>query len=310
MTWAAGHRLVSALLSDGALVLDVEAALADTVEPWLPLVLPAIGREPAGARVRVRRGGPPARPPGDPVLTLGPVETWIDGASAIVRARHEPVGCAIDLGAPAAEVRVAATTTITRALYSMLTVTSALLLNRMGRALVHAGAVVGPDGGAWLVVGDGRSGKSTTCVNLVSAGWGLLADDQIVLARSGQRVVAEGWPRTIHLDQGWEIGHPTGRRRDLDPRTLGVEHRPVGVEGVLLTRVEPDGRTVLEPATAADVFSQLVRQSPWLLADPGANGPVRDLLSGVSRQRRGTVVLGPDTFNRPDLLLERLAPLF
>src|SRR5207245_6776974 len=65
--------------------------------------------------------------------------------------------------------------------YSMLTVATALLLAGLGRALVHAAAVVHPDGGAWLLVGDARSGKSTTCATLVSAGWGYLSDDQVVL---------------------------------------------------------------------------------------------------------------------------------
>ena len=65
-------------------------------------------------------------------------------------------------------------------LYSMLTISAALLCAGLGRALLHAAAVVAPDGTAWLLVGDARSGKSTTCANLArgcgGGGWGYLSD--------------------------------------------------------------------------------------------------------------------------------------
>ena len=105
--------------------------------------------------------------------------------------------------------------------YAMLTIASALLLGRMRRPLIHAGAVVAPDGKGWLVVGDARSGKSTTCVSLASSGWGLLSDDQVVLTPNGPTLEVEGWLRPVHLDEGWNEGVPRGRRRTVHPAELG-----------------------------------------------------------------------------------------
>src|SRR3989441_8434802 len=102
-----------------------------------------------------------------------------------------------------------------RDLYSMLTISAALLLARLERALVHAAAVVAPDGHAWLLAGDARSGKSTSCATLAAAGWGYVSDDQVVLAAREDGVEVEGWLRPFHLDRNGEGGEPTGERREV-----------------------------------------------------------------------------------------------
>src|SRR5690606_33365128 len=94
-------------------------------------------------------------------------------------------------------------------LYSMLTLSAALLLGRLERTPIHAAAVVAPNGQALLLAGDARVGKSTTTVNLITAGWDYLSDDQIVLERAGADLRVEGWPRLFYLDEGWEAGTPT-----------------------------------------------------------------------------------------------------
>lgn len=83
----------------------------------------------------------------------------------------------------------------------------------MGRESFHAGAVV-VDGGAWAVIGERGSGKSSTLAVLAAAGYGIVADDVVVL--DGNSVFAG--PRAIDL-------------REETAAHLGVGE-PLGVVGV------------------------------------------------------------------------------
>jgi hypothetical protein len=192
--------------------------------------------------------------------------------------------------------------------YSMLTVATALLLAGLGRALVHAAAVVHPDGGAWLLVGDARSGKSTTCATLVSAGWGYLSDDQVVLEAREDGVQVEGWLRPFHLDFG-EGGEPTGLRREIPPAELGLEgwRRSAPLAGVILPAVFPREPTLLTPIVAADALAGLVRQSPWLLACPDTAATTLAVLRRAAERGAFALRLGLDTYRQPRRLVDRLA---
>ena len=193
--------------------------------------------------------------------------------------------------------------------YSMLTLASAFLLGRLGGALVHAGGVVDPDGRAWLLVGDTHAGKTTTCVSLVDAGWRYLADDQVVL-RFGDagEVVVQGWPRRAHLDEGWSSRVVTGSRGTVDLRELWsdrlIARAPLG--GVLLPTVRAEAATRSEATDGATAFTALVRQSPWLMADPGAAAAGMALLRAVASQPAFSLVLGKDSYARGEVLVERL----
>src|SRR5437773_2182067 len=143
------------------------------------------------------------------------------------------------------------------------TVPAALLCAGLGRALLHAAAVVAPDGTAWLLVGDARSGKSTTCANLArgGGGWGYLSDDQTVLAATEQGIMVEGWPRAFHLDEAWERGEVSGRRRAIEPAAVGIgdRRRLAPLAGILLPVVRPDQPTTLAPVSAGQALAELVR---------------------------------------------------
>jgi hypothetical protein len=191
----------------------------------------------------------------------------------------------------------------------MLTLSAALLIGRMGRALVHAGAVVDPDGAAWLLVGDTHAGKTTTCVSLVDAGWRYLADDQVVLGfddRDG--VVVEGWPRHAHLDEGWSTSEVTGARATVDLRerwgARWVRSAPLG--GMLFPSVLADRPTGASRVHSATAFAGIVRQSPWLLADGGAAQPVMELLRRAAERPAFALSLGRDSYARGELLASRL----
>jgi hypothetical protein len=191
-----------------------------------------------------------------------------------------------------------------------LSISAALLLARQHRALLHGAAVVMPGGGAWVLVGDTHSGKTTTCANLVRAGLGYLADDQVVVhAGDAGVLVAAGLPRRFTLDDGFARGESLGVRSPVDPDRLfgpGRRRGAAPLAGVLFPRVEADEPTRLQRASAADALSRLLRNSPWLAADPRSARPLLALLARIARLPAHDVRLGRDTLNDP----VRLAALF
>ncbi|HEX2206129.1 MAG TPA: hypothetical protein VHG93_00485 [Longimicrobium sp.] len=299
----------------------------------------------APARIRVvrLRGRPFALPQGEPTVEMQRVRAWLDedAGRACLAAEDGHVCGVVDLARGRAVLGVHAAAPFSRQreedLAYALTVAAALLLGRRGasgsaypcrsprdarsfmpgdavqrtaRALLHAGAVVAPDGRAWLLVGDSHSGKTTTCATLIRAGWEWLADDQVVLGveRNGT-VRAEGWPRAFTLDEGYAAGTPRGRRAPADPAGLGPGRwrRSAQVGGVLLPRVQADAPTAMEPAHAAEVLGALIRQSPWLLADRMAAPAVLELLSQTARLPSYRLRAGLDSYGDTKLLQKIVA---
>jgi hypothetical protein len=182
----------------------------------------------------------------------------------------------------------------------------------MGRALVHAAAIVAPDGGAWLLTGDTHAGKSTTTINLITAGWPFVSDDNVVLFRDAAgRLMVEGWPRRFHLDAGWEHGRPGEARGEIDPheRWPGQWVRAAPLAGLLFPRVEADRATELSPAAGAEALAGLMRQSPWLLADRARAAEILALLRAACEQPAFALRLGLDTYRDTDRLRRVLKPL-
>jgi hypothetical protein len=310
------------LLHDGMLRLFFAPAAGKAVERWLPRgsLRAAPAAPPGSASIRVRLHRPHAWPRAAvPSLRLDSVDAWVDDETGRVRMRGQGAGCSglIDLSRRAAGLRLPDDAEgSARAgvdLYSLLTLSSAMLLGRLRRALVHAAAAVDPAGGAWLLVGDTHAGKSTTCANLVRAGWRYLSDDQVVLFThvSTGEVWVEGWPRTFQLDEGWQAGTPTGRRSgtDIDLLHPGALRRTARLAGVLFPSVEPASRTEPLPLSPATALALLVRQSPWLMADRGAAPRVLALLQRTVARPVARLRLGLDSYADPALLHTRLAPL-
>lgn len=67
------------------------------------------------------------------------------------------------------------------------------LFRRNGRVLIHAFAAA-ISGRAVLLVGDNASGKTTTGLSLLSAGWKLIANDATLLGEQSDRVIAYAYP--------------------------------------------------------------------------------------------------------------------
>lgn len=296
------------LVRDRSLILSVDESLREAAGEWMPSLTETIARShPDGPSIRVDRGTLDHwHEPGAPALMLGRVTAWIDpmenvawlsDSSASMRARA-------DLKTRIANVAVpVGTTPMTADLTSLLTITAALLLVRDRRTPIHAGAVVRPDtGGAWLLVGDSHSGKSTTTANLVRAGWSYLSDDYVVLSRANDgRIEVEGWPDDFHLDEGWYRGESTGVRSTVREEDFPAGYRAefAQLEGVLFPRVSKDDPTTVDHLSPVVALERVIRQSPWLIADKAAAGQVFLLLMDAASLINGDLSLGLDTFADP-----------
>ncbi len=80
------------------------------------------------------------------------------------------------------------------------------LLSHLGQLVVHAAAVRTAGGGAALLVGPSRQGKSTLAAFLSREGWPLLGDDAAVI-RSEDRVVRSVYPRLRLRRDSWRRFH-------------------------------------------------------------------------------------------------------
>lgn len=101
------------------------------------------------------------------------------------------------------------------------------LLSHLGRLIVHAGAVQVPGGGAVLLVGPSRQGKSTLAAFLQREGWRLLGDDAAVI-RPEEATVRAVYPRLRLRRDSWRHLHPgdaagQGEKADVAPTALAPE---------------------------------------------------------------------------------------
>ena len=139
--------VVRALLEDGSLALRAEAAVWETVAPWVPLVQP---REPAPgearAWIRVEAGPPAFPPPAEPAgFRMRVLPGWmLPTGEARLSSPDLRVSAVADPAALLATVRVdlpdGAAADRGVEMFEALTLPAALLLGRLGRTLVHAGA--------------------------------------------------------------------------------------------------------------------------------------------------------------------------
>lgn len=307
------------LLSDHTLWLTVDAHILRLARPWVPVTArPDERADRTGPSIAVtteRDARPPRLPSRPPTLHIGAVRAWIDddeGTTLLVGGTG--VFGLLEQAAHRARIVVPTTAGDQAAadVQPMLTISSALLLGRIGQMLLHAGAVVTDGGRGWLVVGDARSGKSTTTVSLAASGWRLLSDDQVVLRRfRGSDLRVEGWLRPIHLDDGWTRRSPTGNRTTVGPSALGLHltQGPVRIAGTLHTVVVANRPTKASALAAASAFTGLVRQSPWLLADRTVAPSSVELLSALALLPRYAISLGRDTFGDPRALRDRVLPV-
>jgi hypothetical protein len=299
------------LTGDGALGITIEDSAADYVTRWLPLGL-SEQSTPSRATIQVKTGDAAEPPSTLPTLTVGPVRGWMSDRYLILRGASASGD--IDLGAARGVLRVPADSGDTGEadVYGMLTIAAGVLLAGLGRALIHGAAAAPPEPeGAWVLVGDSGSGKSTTCATLCRGGWSYLSDDNVILSSAERGLRIEGWVRPFHLDEGWDRGKRSGKRttRRADDLFPGQHRGSAPLAGVLLPKVAAKQKTALTPADGAEALAELVRQSPWVLLDRGSAPVVLDLLATAASRVRPPqrLTLGSDAYRSPERLLAALA---
>jgi hypothetical protein len=136
----------------------------------------------------------------------------------------------------------------------------------------------------------------------------------VVISSGPERgsVWVEGWPRTFHVDAGWERGEVVGRRIGVDPADFGPDRwvRRAPLAGLLFPEVVPGSPTRLEPLPAATALVRMLRQSPWLFGDPGAAPAVLALLQDAAGMPAFQLRLGLDSYRDASRLRACLPPRF
>ncbi|HEX3868217.1 MAG TPA: hypothetical protein VHV78_15745, partial [Gemmatimonadaceae bacterium] len=132
----------------------------DLVGPWLPAPpVTSEYRSPPVARITIG-DTVPRRPDALPErsITAGCVNVYVDSAHSWAFLDGRAEGCFGFIDLVTLDATLAVTARTSQSLESttmLLTVSSALLAQRWGRAMMHAAAVVHPaTGHAWLLVGD------------------------------------------------------------------------------------------------------------------------------------------------------------
>ena len=304
------------LVRDGSLVLSIDARLLRAASQWMPSLPTTSESEHPGAPAILADIGKAVEPPlfakGKPDLRLGATDCWTDAGSdtAFVRNDDRTITASVDLARRNAQVVASDADVDTRDMTSVLTLVSALLLLRDGRTAIHAGAVTRPGASSvWLLLGDSHSGKSTTTANLVKAGWSYLSDDYVVLSGDQRGIGVEGWPEDFHVDEGWSRGESTGTRGVLSEASLppGARRDDGTLAGLIFTRIDAEQPTRIDSISSSSALERLIRQTPWLMADPKSAPRLLDLLGAASSLPAGEMRLGLDSYRNAELLAKTVS---
>jgi hypothetical protein len=166
-----------------------------------------------------------------------------------------------------------------------------------GYLMVHAGAVVKPNGDAVVILGEAGSGKTTLVAALVQDGFGFLSDEAAAIElRTG---LAHPWPRPLGFRPGTRS---LERFRSLSDMKISIEsHVPIGeirrgaISGPAPVRVvidhvyKPGAATRLEPLSRAVGLVRMGSAAPRLRHE-GERG--LEVLAEVMRGARAYSLIG------------------
>lgn len=192
-------------------------------------------------------------------------------------------------------------------------------LSDLGLQVVHA-AGVGTAGRGVILTGRGGSGKTTTALLCVQAGWAYAGDNNLVLELGGRLrghalyASATVRPGTLERMPGLRARLRNARRLDEEKGLLFVDDRggavmlpSFDVEAILLPRVVGDGATRTEPADAGACMAALAPSS--ILPLPGAAHESFARLAAIARAAPAHhVLLGSDVDAIPQVLGGLLGP--
>lgn len=164
-------------------------------------------------------------------------------------------------------------------------------LRRYGLFELHAAGVVAPDtDDGVLIVGASGSGKSTLTLNLATAGWGYLSDDELLLSAVGEEVETRGFRSFFAVAPDVaSVGSASTLKTCFEPAAV-FDAPPVGratPRFVLFTSVSREKETQLHKLGQAKTMSRLIRACPWATYDTAIAARNLKLLSQLARQATG-----------------------
>jgi len=199
-----------------------------------------------------------------------------------------------------------------------------MLLHRHELFGLHGNAVVHGRTGFLIVAGSG-CGKTTLALTLIQAGWAYVADDALLLQRSGS-----GSVDALALRRGFSCTEKTaaafGELAGAMRESLGsakdkwlVDSDAVYAdrlaprchpEVILFPRIANTETTRLRPIGASAALGGLIQQSPGILSDRSDSTEQSGLLLSLLQQcKTFEVELGTDLFERPQAVSDALSAL-
>jgi hypothetical protein len=155
-------------------------------------------------------------------------------------------------------------------------------LRRYGMFEIHSAGMAQPDSEKGVLsIGPSGSGKSTLALNLATAGWAYLSDDELLLSFDGARVEARGFRSFFAMSGAGgslktcfepDAVFPSQRRQRAIPRLL------------LFTRLSGEQKTELKKLTQVETMARLIRACPWATYDTSIAGANLEVLSALARQ--------------------------
>lgn len=157
-------------------------------------------------------------------------------------------------------------------------------LRRFGLFELHSAGLVIPNSKTGvLIVGPSGSGKSTLTLQLATAGWGYLSDDELLLSVVDGQVQARGFRSFFALSGNGPFKHC------VEPGSVfNSPPSACAVAGFLLfTAVYNTDETQMRELSQAETMARLIRACPWATYDTAVAGPNLELLSRLARQAKG-----------------------
>jgi hypothetical protein len=158
-------------------------------------------------------------------------------------------------------------------------------LRRFGLFDLHSAGVVDPsDGKGVLIVGRSGGGKSTLAVQLATAGWSYLSDDELLLSLVDGAVEARGFRSFFAMSTE---GGPL--KQCFEPDTVfGAQRTPHVLPGaVLFTSLNHEAKSRLSKLTQTETMMRLIRACPWATYDTSIASANLEVLSALARQANG-----------------------
>ncbi len=197
-------------------------------------------------------------------------------------------------------------------------------LRRCGLFELHSAGVVDPNGEQGvLIIGPSGSGKSTLTLQLVTAGWGYLSDDELLLSLVGNEVEARGFRSFFAVSEATAVASGIGNlgnstahvestaalKTCFEPGSLFPLHISRVVPGLLLfTAIGFEKETRVKELTQSEAMMRLIRACPWATHDKAIAGLNLDLLSRLARQTRAFDLMAGSDLLQPGRASNLLAP--